>query len=242
MPHLPLDVSRQPDDTACGPTCLEAVYRYYGRKSDLNRIIAEVPALDTGGTLAVHLGSHALRNGFQAVIYTCNLQVFDLTWFVPGVDLAAKLQAQIKAKRKHKLQEACRAYLQFLELGGRVCHEPFTAELLGRHLDRKVPVMAGLSATYLYGSCRELNDVDDDVAGEPVGHFVVVTGFDAGRGEVQVADPLHDNPGFRAATYAVKTDRLIAAVLLGIVSYDANLLVIETSSPWPIVDGESPGA
>jgi len=230
MIRLPLNISRQPDNTTCGPTCLEAVYRYFGRKPDLKHIIAEVPVLETGGTLAVHLGSHALRNGFAASVFTCNLQVFDPTWFRPEVDLAAKLRAQMRAKRKRKVLESSRAYLEFLDLGGKVFHEPFTPELLGRYLGRKIPVMAGLSATYLYGSSRELEDRDDDVAGVPVGHFVVVSGFDAAAGEVQIADPLHDNPRFKAATYTVKTERLIAAVLLGIVSYDANLLVIEPGS------------
>jgi hypothetical protein len=46
---------------------------------------------------------------------------------------------------------------------------------------------------------------------------------------VSVADPLHDNPGFGAAQYSVPMPRLTSAIMLGIVTYDANVLVIEPS-------------
>ena len=76
---------------------------------------------------------------------------------------------------------------------------------------------------------RELPDTsqDDDVAGYPVGHFVVLTGYLPDRREVLVADPYLRNPFARNGLYAVRLQRLINAVLLGIVTYDANLLVIE---------------
>jgi len=43
---------------------------------------------------------------------------------------------------------------------------------------------------------------------------------------VLVADPLHDNPAFGGQYYRVDVGRLIASILLGIVTYDANLLII----------------
>jgi len=43
---------------------------------------------------------------------------------------------------------------------------------------------------------------------------------------VSVADPLDDNPRFSSRHYRVGIDRLIGAILLGVVTYDANLLVI----------------
>jgi hypothetical protein len=67
----------------------------------------------------------------------------------------------------------------------------------------------------------------DDVRGEPVGHFVVLTGYDDETREVLIADPLQSNPLTGSRYYAVNTHRLIGAILLGAVTYDANLLVIE---------------
>ena len=74
------DIRPQPDNTTCGPTCLHAVYRYFGDPVDLSRIIAEVPTIEGGGTLSVYLASHALRRGYRATIIPYNLQIFDPTW------------------------------------------------------------------------------------------------------------------------------------------------------------------
>lgn len=227
---LKLDMSHQPDDASCGPTCLHAVYRYFGDSVDLDPLIAEIEPLETGGTLAVSLAIHALLRGYRATIYTYNLQLFDPTWFREGVDLAAKLEAQTRAKRDTKLRFASRAYGQYLALGGQVRYEELTPDLLRRYLKRRVPILTGLSATYLYEGPRERGDavlIDDDIAGDPQGHFVVLSGYDPETREVIVADPQHDNPRFRKHRYRVGLHRLIGAILLGVLTYDANLLILE---------------
>lgn len=71
--QLDLEMLPQPNDTTCGPTCLQAVYRYYGDDVGLGEVIAQVPSLTAGGTLAVMLAGHALRRGYRATIYTYNL-------------------------------------------------------------------------------------------------------------------------------------------------------------------------
>ena len=67
-----LDVPRfeQPDDVTCGPTCLTQIYRYYGCQRTVSEVIQETPRNPDGGTLAVYLGTSALRNGFRATIYS----------------------------------------------------------------------------------------------------------------------------------------------------------------------------
>jgi hypothetical protein len=89
-------------------------------------------------------------------------------------------------------------------------------------------VITGLSATYLYRAMRDIRETnaDDDIRGEPVGHFVVLTGYRRDTREILIADPL-ENPLVDSRYYAVRVQRLIGAVLLGIMTYDANLLVIE---------------
>ncbi|MGE3276650.1 MAG: hypothetical protein AB7O67_16170 [Vicinamibacterales bacterium] len=225
--RLRLEVLPQPDLTTCGPTCLHAIYDYYGDPISLDTVVREVATLPGGGTLAVWLACHALRRGFRATIYTYNLQLFDPTWFAePGVDISAKLEAQLAAKPSERLAIATGAYQEFFQLGGRLKFKSLTPELLRRPLIKGVPVLTGLSATYLYGCARERNDDYDDVAGRPTGHFVVVNGFDTDSRKVQVSDPLHDNPRYGTHTYRVRVERLIGAILLGIVTYDANLLLI----------------
>jgi hypothetical protein len=233
-----LRILRQPDDTTCGPTCLHAVYRYWGEDHELEQVIREVVPLETRGTLAVLLACHALRRGYRATIYTYNLHVFDPSWFrEEGVDLAECLRAQSRVKRDRKLRFATRAYLDFLSLGGELRFRELTPDLVRGYLKRGRPILTGLSATYLYGCPRERESsegsgrmVYDDVRGHPTGHFVVLSEYDPATREVVVADPLGENPRFGSHYYRVGIQRVLGAILLGVLTYDANFLVIEPAS------------
>lgn len=225
---MALTISRQPDETTCGPTCLHALYDFYGDPLPLDQVIREVQPLDGGGTLGVQLGCHALRRGYHATLYSYNLQLFDPTWFgLDAGELRRRLDDQRRYKHEPKLHIATAAYQEFLSLGGRVAFADLGEGLLIHWLGRSRPLLTGLSATYLYGTPRELGPDYDDVRGEPVGHFVVICDYDAERREVLIADPLDPNPVSPVTVYPVAFDRLVAAILLGIVTYDANLLVIE---------------
>ncbi|MFY0606114.1 MAG: C39 family peptidase [Cyclobacteriaceae bacterium] len=225
---LSLDIHAQPNDETCGPTCLQSVYRYYNDHIDLADVISEVKTLSTGGTLAVMLGNHALSRGYKVTIYTYNLQMFDPTWFTPGVDLKAKIEEQLLMKQSNRIAVASGAYLKFLDLGGKIKYEELSPKLIRKILHQNHPILTGLSATYLYNCSREIGELNEyhDVLGEPTGHFVVVHGYDALERVAQIADPLSSNPLSDTHYYRVPLQRLINSILLGIVTYDANLLVI----------------
>jgi hypothetical protein len=226
---LHLEISGQPDDTTCGPTCLHAVYQYYGDLISLAEVISQVKSFEGGGTLAVLLGNHALGRGYKAAIYTYNLHVFDPTWFADKEDLADRLKTQAAVRQDEKLSFATRGYLEFLEQGGKLLFEDLTIALIRKFLKRSAPILTGLSSTYLYRSVRENPDTnrDDAASGLPTGHFVVLSGYDREKRQVLVADPYKKNPVSGNHYYAVSISRLLGAVLLGILTYDANLLVIE---------------
>ncbi|MGJ8697275.1 MAG: C39 family peptidase [Verrucomicrobiaceae bacterium] len=224
------EIGRQPNDTTCGPTCLQAVYRYYGLPVEMDDLLRDIPTLEHGGTLTVMLGLHALRHGFQATLYTYNLRFFDPSWFSPEpiVDLAAKLRTQVRIHPDGKRNLAAQAYLEFIQLGGKVIMEDLSPDLLIRHLSRKQPILTGLSSTWLYQSKREhpVTCLEDDIHGAPAGHFVVINGYNPSTHEAHIADPFE----YSAKTgqrYSVPLMRLTNAVLLGILTYDANLLVIQ---------------
>jgi hypothetical protein len=230
--QLELSMLAQPDDTTCGPTCLHAVYRYWGKRVSLDEVINAVPRLETGGTLGVLLGIDALKRGYKVEIITYNLQVFDPTWFADeSVGLVAKLEAQAAAKTSQKLRIACRAYVEFIKLGGVVSSAVLSGSLIRKHLNRNVPILTGLSATWLYQSMREYgpNDEDDDIRGAPSGHFVVLSGYNRKKREVHIHDPLEANPHSPTRRYTIDIDRVMNAILLGVLTYDANLLMIEPS-------------
>lgn len=228
--QLDLAILPQPDDNTCGPTCLHAVYGYHGDPMPLEQVVREVTPLVSGGTLGVFLGVHALHRGYEATICTYNLDIFDPSWFdEEGAHLSAGLAAQVRVKPGSRLRVATQAYLNFLELGGRIRFEELTPELIRGHLTAGEPILTGLSATYLYGCSREIERDGrleyDSVRGEPVGHFVVVHGYDASTDSALVADPLHANR-FGSHNYRVGVMRLLGAIMLGVLTYDGNMLVI----------------
>jgi hypothetical protein len=234
--HLQLQMARQPDDYTCGPTCLHAVYSYFNDTISLKKVISEVDYLEDGGTLAVQLGCHALKRGYRARIYTYNMQVFDPSWFENGrlrnkSQLASKLKEQAKVKKEKKLKFATDSYIRFLESGGDILFEDLNGKLIRKYLDKSVPILTGLSSTYLYRSRREYGDaVDynyDDVRGTPQGHFVVLHGYDRHEKKVLVSDPYSPTPMSKDQKYSISLDRIINSILLGILTYDANLLVID---------------
>jgi len=229
---IELEILPQPDDSSCGPTCLHAVYRYYGETIPLLQVIRETGMLETGGTLAVQLGIHALRRGYSAEINTYNLAVFDPSWFPANSDLADKLRAQAAVKSDSRLQHATNAYLEFLALGGVIRMEELSTQLLREHLAAGRPILTGLSATYLYECPREIGDTVlhyDDIRGYPTGHFVVLCGYAPQTGTILVADPLQDNPGYGEHYYEEGVERVLTAICLGVLTYDANLLILERS-------------
>jgi Peptidase C39 family len=228
---LDFDIQMQPDEVTCGPTCLHALYQYYGEDVSLKQVIREVKQLKAGGTLAVMLGNHALQRGYNAYIYTYNLNVFDPSWFKYGskkIIHFLREQMNFKYKRR-KLQAVSRAYIKFLESGGELKYHELDEKLIKSYLKRSVPLLTGLSATYLYDSAREIPqfNVYDSIKGEPVGHFVIISGYEEEKNTVYLADPMTPNPLGRGQVYNVSFPRLINSIMLGIVTYDANVLVVE---------------
>lgn len=230
MKKIRVPIASQPDDTTCGPTCLYSIYQYYNDPISIEQVISEVHMLEEGGTLAVMLGTHALSRGYKARIYSYNLNVFDPTWFyLPREVLMDKLEEQMKYKLSQKLQIASRSYRRFLEMGGEIRFEDLTANLIKKYMQKEVPLIAGLSSTYLYKTTREYgeNNIDDDIRGIPQGHFVVLAGYDNQSNTVLIADPYQKNPVSSDQVYYINLDHLVCSILLGVITYDANLLIIE---------------
>lgn len=235
---IDLTISTQPDDESCGPTSLHALYQYYGLNLALEQVIEDIERCDTGGTLMPMLGKDALQRNFNAVIYVNNVSLFDPTWFDTEYgltsleNLASKLIAQMKHKTEKSFLQASQAYLEFIELGGQICFRTLSVQLLKEFFLKKIPILTGLSATYLYRCARELytekgESIYDDIRGMPCGHFVVLCGYDESKRHIVVADPHRANPISNDNYYKVGSIRLINAILLGVLTYDANLLVIQ---------------
>lgn len=227
---LPFKLLPQPDLVTCGPTCLHSVFRYHGLERPLAEVIKETRMLEGGGTLGAMLGLQALDRGFHTRIYTYNLELFDPTWFrLSRSEMIEKLRQQLAHKRNRRLSVAGKAYIEFLTRGGEVVSEDLTADLIRRHLKRNIPIIAGLSSTFLYQGRREIQEtmIEDDVRGTPTGHFVVLHGYDAETRHVLVADPFRPNPISGEVYYSISIERVICAILTGIITYDCNMIIIK---------------
>jgi len=230
------DILPQPDNITCGPTCLHAIYRYFGDNISLHQVVSEVPQIEAGGTLAVYLAVHALRRGYSATIYSYNLQIFDPTWAKARTkEIVGKLRLQSSYKKDDPgLQVSTEGYLEFLELGGELRFEVLTAALIRRYLKRSLPLLSGLSATYLYNSAREYSEgndlIFDDIRGKSMGHFVVLAGYDKQDRTVLIADPLSPNPVGAGQYYHVEILRLVCAIMLGTLTFDGDLLIIKPAT------------
>ena len=222
----------QPDDVTCGPTSLHAIYHHYGYQISLHRLISEIEMLEGGGTLGVFLGLDALKRGFDATIHSVNLEIFDTTWVNLSMEaLADKLRQEYAAKHRAKLRVAIKAYLRFIELGGIVSLKDFKPGLFDRYFKKNVPLIAGVSTTFLYQSKREYTSSDnmsvfDDIHGDPMGHFVVVYGENEEK-KFLIADPDCTNPIAHDHYYAVERNRLVHSILLGILTYDSLILAVQ---------------
>jgi hypothetical protein len=236
--RIAIDILPQPDETTCGPTCLHAIYHYFNDDLPLERLIQEITRLQNGGTLAVFLACHALSRGYKATIYTYNLEMFDPTWFDEEVrvpDIRARLQKQAQTKASPRIAMATEGYEEFLDRGGVLKFEDLSAGVIRRYLKRGIPILTGLSATYLYHSAREYGPDSeyDDIRGNPSGHFVILGGFGVQSRSVLIIDPLHPNPMAPSHYYEINIDRVLGAILLGVLTHDANLLIIEPAPKAP---------
>jgi len=235
---IDLTIQNQPNDETCGATCLHAIYHHYGLQISLEEVIHQVARSLSGGTLAPFLGIHALGLNFKTTIYVNNVDVFDPTWFstIHGnakCNILDKLKMQMDSKQETEgLTQLSLAYQKYLEQGGTLKFHTLNTQLLKNYFDQKTPILTGLSATYLYRCPRERFTPEgksfyDDIHGTPCGHFVVLCGYDDLHRRVVIADPARENPLSHNNYYKVSINRLINAIMLGVLTYDANLLIIE---------------
>jgi len=228
---LPVDRLVQPDDVSCGPTSMAMVCRFHGDRLAIGEALGSIERNEDGGTLAVHIGRAALARRYHVRIWTWNLRLFDPSWHeLPRAALLAKVRARRRVASRAKARYALGAYARFLAAGGEVAFAELDRGLLVSVLARGRPLLVGLSATYLYGTPREdpRTNQPDDVGGEPVGHFVVIGGYEDDGRRFVVVDPMADSPLGPHGERVVEATRLLNAVLLGQITYDAVLLEM-----WP---------
>lgn len=240
--NLPLPLSQQPTYNTCGPTTLHALYSYYDDPVDRDKVIQAFPQLESveHGLWGVELGMHALQRGYRAHILTSDMRFFDPKWnYADREHLGASLEAQGrfkfgsgKRKRDRELYRINTAYQQFLDLGGQLSFKgPLKSLILG-YLNKGVPLLAALSATYLYQDARELPDgTENGISGGSCGHFVLIHGYDPVTDSYLIADSwgLKQPDGSYKTKYTMSVEIVGAAILAGQITNDNLIMAIGRS-------------
>ena len=178
----------QPDDATCGPTSLHAVYRYFGQELDLASVIDAVAYLEGGGTLAAYLGLDVLASRVRGLHLL--LRPSPVRPYLGGTGYALSHRQATTAAFLQKEGSSSgrprKPTSAFCNTGAS-CGLPTSRSTCSAPISTgKLPVLAGLSATYLYRTMREYAIAPNqtayhDLQGEPAGHFVVLYGFSGWR-------------------------------------------------------------
>lgn len=225
-------IETQPDCITCGPCALHSIYHHYQDSIGLDEVIQQVRYMPMGGTLSVFLGCHALNRGYSATLHSFNLDVIDPTWFRgKQINLLQKLKQQVMSHDDSKVIEATQAYIEFLELGGKINFQTVSFEQIQNYIKNRTPILSGINATYFYQTMRDYTNKDnrvvyDEWEGRPSGHFIVIYDYDQNQ-QLAVADPFSPHPLSRQHHYSVSYTHWLHAMLLGVLTYDAEFLIIE---------------
>lgn len=231
--ELDIDMPDQPDDSSCGPTSLYSVYKFFGLDVTLETVIKELDGYDPAiGSYDAILGIDALKRGFDAIITPFNLNVFDWSWFGLNMDaLRIKLDRLASVGLSETVRKLASLYVEFIDRGGRIVfqYNPEQAFFTANYYTGVVPLICGLSSTWIHQSKRENPDTGEyDEYGRMMGHYVVLGGWEWGLNPVRttVYDPYGSRTLFRSNKYILEYDQLLTAMMLGTNTHEGNLLRI----------------
>jgi hypothetical protein len=151
--RLQLDILAQPDNVTCGPTCLHAVYRFYGDQLPLDQVIQRDSAASRRWDIGCFAGVPRFAPRLRRDHF--DVQSADLRPDLVSapISLAWRIVCELRWPSSGSSKLACgeRGLSGIAtDLGGRIQMEDFTSRLIRRYLKREIPILTGLSATYLY--------------------------------------------------------------------------------------------
>ena len=205
----------------CGPTCLKEVFDFYNYKIDLKTIIKGTKSEKKYIDWDYKLGLFALKCGFKVDVYTLTTDIFDPTWYNFKKDVLLKqLKKRLNFVSKNNKKDvkdgyiwwwykpALESIIKFIKAGGNIKFVPISKNLIIKLLKKGIPIIAPLNSTLIYKIRRVYRNNFDDIKGEYVGHFIVISGYDSRKDKFILVD----------------SDRM-ADKRKGIIKVDADLLI-----------------
>lgn len=225
-----LNILPQINHQLSGAETLRGIYAYYGEDISMDDLVVSTTRFSNRRLRPLALAIDALERGYAVTVHCCDTRIFDLSWMgLVSSELKEKLEYHKSKADSVHLTQTFDAYIQILEKGGTIDLSEINRAVIRKAVELKAPIIAAVSATHLFHSKREYLDskdrpVLDDAKGKTAGHLVAVTAW-VGK-EITLHDPYLANPITGKAKYKVYISRLMRSILLGVLSYDAQMVVI----------------
>lgn len=234
MKVLPIKITLQPP-MQCGPACLKAVLSYYKVDVPISKLVEEARSRYKWHDWDFKLGLSALKRGLKVKIHTLSTTVFDPSWAkLSKKALMGKLAAElnyVKSQKKLKKRRAKWSYttlayeekellaaLGFIRAGGTVDFSAYTTGLIEECIRKGTPIICSFNQQLLHKAARLLEGKADDVKGVPLGHIIVIVGFN--NDKFSVADP----GVWYSKSHYYWVDK--AELLDSVVRWDGNLIAV----------------
>jgi len=221
----------------CGPFSLTQVFWYFNKNISPKKIVREIKRLASGGTCDSFLGLYAIKEGFKSEIIPYNINIFDPTWKdISSLDLIDKLEKRMKFEINKNLRERISGYINFLKRGGKIIFKPLSILTVLSYLKKGIPLISSLSLTALYEESRMviykrkniIKWYHDDVKGESVGHFVVISGYDHKKKLFKIKDSWHEIPYNFSKTgdYVVNIEHFFYSMMMGCLTGGGSFTIV----------------
>lgn len=141
------------------------------------------------GTWTSYLGIYAIKQGFDVLLYYCNVRYIDPSWFnLPRRKLMKKLKTALKKEKNKRKKDGLISLLDYIKEKGKIIFQIPSKNLIINYLKTKCPVIVCVTNTILHNKKRfDFKKQKTSEYGEPSGHFIVISGYE--NGNFIISDP-----------------------------------------------------
>lgn len=221
------NIKQKVTSNTCGPSCLEAIYRHYGKDRGLEGILEDLHITKEESTYGPQLARHLNNNGFKTCICSSDPNVVSPEWRNASVDsIIEDLKGWIIYhfdKKVDKIWIKKALFLLFyLQEGGNLQVNDVTRSFLDKSLQEGNIILACVAESWIWKK-RKISKVAkyDNIKGKVHGHFVVV--YEQEDEKYLISDPYPTNIQDKEGLYKVDKDTLITSIL----TWSSEILIIK---------------
>ncbi|MBD3362355.1 hypothetical protein GF362_01395 [Candidatus Dojkabacteria bacterium] len=212
------NIKQKADSSACGPSCLQAIYKYYGKDLKLKMILEDLHIDKDTSTYVSQLARHLNTNHLSTTLISSNPFVVSPDWKAkPKKVVIKELKEWIlhhfnKGKVENIWIKEALYLLFYLQEGGNLKISNITTDLIDKYLEDQNLILCCLAENWIWGKRKISKVVEyDNIKGHVNGHFVIV--YDKNKGDYQISDPYPTSIENKEGLYAINKEELLTATL-----------------------------